>query len=66
MGRSDTGMDTLVEDTDAEKGAKKVDLEADPMPRFHAIGEKDAERERGLGVRVQDIAEKDVRWRALR
>jgi hypothetical protein len=66
MGRSDTGMDTLIEDTDAEKGAKKVDLEADPMPRFHAIGEKDAERERGLGVRVQDIAEKDVRWRALR
>jgi hypothetical protein len=67
MRRSDTGMDTLVEDTNAEKEAKKVDLEADLMPiRFHAIGENDAEREQGLGVRVQDTSEEDAQWHELR
>jgi hypothetical protein len=60
-------MDTLVENTNAEKDAKKVDLEADPMPmRFHTVDEEDAEREQGLGVRMQDTSERDARWRELR
>jgi hypothetical protein len=65
MRRSDTGMDTLVEEGEKEK---KVDLEVDPMPMFHAIGEREAEGERGLGVQVQDGAGEEALgdWRALR
>jgi hypothetical protein len=65
MRRSDTGMDTLVEEGEKEK---KVDLEVDPMPMFHAIGEREAEREHGLGVQVQDGAGEEAPgdWRALR
>jgi hypothetical protein len=66
--RSDTGMDTLVEDAETEKEGKKTDLEADTMPMtFHAIGVTVAERELGLGVRVQDeSADRQQEWRALR
>jgi hypothetical protein len=69
MKRTDTGMDTLVEDTDAEE-VKKVDLEENPMPMtFHAIGERVAEREHGLGIqqdeRVRDEPEVQ-NWRAFR
>jgi hypothetical protein len=69
MKRTDTGMETLVEDTDAEE-VKKVDLEENPMPMtFHAIGERVAEREHGLGIqqheRVRDEPEVQ-NWRAFR
>jgi hypothetical protein len=40
----------------------------DPMPMFHAIGEREAEGERGLGVQMQDGTGEEALgdWRALR
>jgi hypothetical protein len=68
--RTDTGMDTLVEDADAEE-VKKVDIEANPMPMtFHAIGERVATREHGLGVQMHERRGDDEpeaqNWREFR
>lgn len=72
--RSDTGMETLVEDDEAgmEKEGKKIDLEENPLPEnvgFHAIGEREAVREHGLGLQTSDresAEHKSEDWRTLR
>jgi hypothetical protein len=70
VGRSDTGVETLVEDAKAEKEGEKLDLHENPMPMtFHAISASTAERDVGLGVQMQDTSVEESRgeeWRALR
>lgn len=74
--RSDTGMETLVEDGDGEAEkegiVKKIDLEENPLPEnrgFHAIAERRVEREHGLGVQMREgnsDEQKAGDWRELR
>lgn len=71
--RSDTGMETLVEDEEEiEKVGKKIDLEENPMPvagMYHAVSEGGEGREHGMGVETRDEADGVQgagKWRTLR
>jgi hypothetical protein len=68
--RSDTGLETLVEELQQEDEGKKEEMEMDHMPiTFHAIGERIAEREHGLGVQLDERSMQDSQapgWKSLR
>jgi hypothetical protein len=53
--RSDTGLDTLVEEAAATKAGEKKDVEQNQNPMtFPAIGERVALKEHGLGVHIEE------------
>jgi hypothetical protein len=68
--RSDTGLETLVEEAAAAKEGEKEDMEVEEVPMtFHAIGERIAEREHGLGMQLNDRAiheDQTQAWKNLR
>ena len=67
--RSDTGLETLVDEMQMEKERKKVDEEMDEMSAFfHALGERDEKGEHVIGdhMHVEPIEEPRAQdWRAL-
>ncbi|KAH7386852.1 hypothetical protein DE146DRAFT_768549 [Phaeosphaeria sp. MPI-PUGE-AT-0046c] len=70
--RSDTGMETLVEDGEVEKEGKTIDMEENPLPGslgVHAIGEREGGREHEVQGQARDTSgdeQKTGDWRALR
>lgn len=66
--RSDTGMDTLVEEMEAVKEGKDIEEEMEVV--VHVVADRDEDQARGLGVRLHEDfeirQERNADWRVLR